>query len=39
MPPLKFEYQARSFLRLSFEADGAAAVPPIHHLLNDRENV
>jgi hypothetical protein len=39
LPPLKFEYQARSFLRLSFEADGAAAVPPIHHLLNDRENV
>jgi hypothetical protein len=38
-PPLKFEYQARSFLRLSFEADGAAAVPPIHHVLNDRENV
>ncbi len=39
MPPLKFEYQARSFLRLSFEADGAAAVPPIHQMLNDRENV
>jgi hypothetical protein len=38
-PPLKFDYQARSFLRLSFEADGTAAVPPIHHVLNDKENV
>jgi hypothetical protein len=39
LPPLKFEYQARSFLRLSFEADAAAAVPPIPHVLNNKENV
>jgi hypothetical protein len=36
-PPLKFEYQARSFLRLSFEADGTAAVPAIHHVFNHKE--
>jgi hypothetical protein len=28
-PPLRFEYQAKSFLRLTFEADGAADTPPI----------
>lgn len=27
MPPLRFEYQARSFLRLVFEADANASVP------------
>jgi hypothetical protein len=27
--PLRFEYQAKSFLRLTFEADAAAAAPPI----------
>jgi hypothetical protein len=29
MPPLRFEYQARSFLRLTFEVDAAASVPPV----------
>jgi len=28
-PPLRFEYQAKSFLRLTFEADAAADTPPI----------
>lgn len=28
-PPLRFEYQAKPFLRLTFEADAAADTPPI----------
>lgn len=28
--PLRFEYQAKSFLRLTFEASAAADTPPIH---------
>jgi len=28
-PPLRFEYQAKSFLRLTFEADPNAMTPPI----------
>jgi len=28
-PPLRFEYQAKSFLRLTFEADAKAETPPI----------
>jgi hypothetical protein len=28
-PPLRFEYQARSFLRLTFEVDPGAITPPI----------
>ena len=35
MPPLRFEYQARSFLRLTFEADAAASVPPVHFALTN----
>jgi hypothetical protein len=27
--PLRFEYQAKSFLRLTFEADAEASVPPV----------
>jgi hypothetical protein len=33
MPPLRFEYQARSFLRLTFEVDAAASVPPVRFAL------
>lgn len=33
MAPLRFEYQARSFLRLTFEADPAANVPPVRYAL------
>jgi hypothetical protein len=29
LPPLRFEYQARSFLRLAFEYDPAASGPPL----------
>ena len=29
LPPLRFEYQARSFLRLAFEFDPAASGPPL----------
>jgi hypothetical protein len=32
-PPLGFEYQARSFLRLSFEADANVETPPIKFAL------
>jgi hypothetical protein len=35
MPPLQFEYQARSFLRLTFEADAAASVPPVRFALTN----
>ncbi len=34
LPPLCFEYQAKSFLRLTFEFDPAAAGPPIGLALN-----
>jgi hypothetical protein len=30
LPPLRFEYQAKSFLRLTFEADARAETPAIH---------
>ena len=37
--PLRFEYQARSFLRLTFEADVNAGAPPIHFAFKtSREN-
>jgi hypothetical protein len=37
--PLRFEYQAKSFLRLTFEADPAASAPPIRFAFkNLREN-
>jgi hypothetical protein len=37
--PLRFEYQARSFLRLTFEADVKAGTPPIRFAFkNSREN-
>ena len=36
MPPLKFEYQAKSFLRLSFEVDASAVVPDIRPALENR---
>ena len=35
LPPLRFEYQARSFLRLTFEFDPAAAGPPLSPALNE----
>ncbi len=39
MPPLRFDYQAKSFLRLTFEADTAAPVPPIRlALAGSKEN-
>jgi hypothetical protein len=39
MPPLRFEYQAKSFLRLTFEADVKAETPPIHFALKkSKEN-
>ena len=34
MPPLAFEYQARSFLRLYFEADSNTSVPAVSLALN-----
>ncbi len=39
LPPLRFEYQARSFLRLSFEFDPNASGPPLTLALNKKENV
>lgn len=33
-PPLRFEYQAKSFLRLTFEADPMAATPPVQFAFN-----
>jgi hypothetical protein len=38
MPPLRFEYQAKSFLRLAFEFDPAAAGPQVSLVLNKKEN-
>ncbi len=35
LPPLRFEYQAKPFLRLTFEFDPAAAGPPVSLVLND----
>jgi len=32
--PVRFEYQARSFLRLTFEADAKAGAPPIRYALS-----
>ena len=32
-PPLRFEYQAKSFLRLTFEADAKADTPPVQFAL------
>lgn len=34
-PPLRFEYQARPFLRLTFEFDPAAVGPPVSVALDD----
>jgi hypothetical protein len=39
LPPLRFEYQAKSFLRLVFEFDPAASGPPVGLALNKKENV
>ncbi len=33
-PPLRFEYQAKSFLRLTFEADPKADTPPVRFAFN-----
>jgi hypothetical protein len=38
LPPLRFEYQAKPFLRLAFEFDPAAAGPPVSPALNKKEN-
>jgi hypothetical protein len=38
LPPLRFEYQAKSFLRLAFEFDPAASGPPVSSALNKKEN-
>jgi hypothetical protein len=39
MLPLRFEYQAKSFLRLTFEADASASAPPIRFAFRSlREN-
>jgi hypothetical protein len=38
LPPLRFEYQAKSFLRLAFEFDPAGSGPPISLALNKKEN-
>lgn len=37
--PLRFEYQAKSFLRLTFEADARAATPPIQYAFNRSKEV
>jgi len=34
LPPLRFEYQAKPFLRLVFEADATTSVPPVTLALN-----
>ena len=36
--PLRFEYQAKSFLRLTFEADAKAGAPPIRFAFKPKEN-
>jgi len=36
LPPLRFEYQAKSFLRLAFEFDPDASGPPIEFALNKK---
>jgi hypothetical protein len=36
--PLRFEYQARSYLRLTFEADATAATPPMQLVFQDAHN-
>ncbi len=36
-PPLRFEYQVKSFLRLAFEADPAAPAPPVKLVLKERQ--
>jgi hypothetical protein len=38
LPPLRFEYQAKPFLRLAFEFDPAASGPPIDFALNKKED-
>jgi hypothetical protein len=38
-PPLRFEYQARSFLRLAFEADSEAAGPSLAPFFHKQENL
>jgi hypothetical protein len=38
LPPLRFEYQAKPFLRLAFEFDPAASGPPVSPALNKKEN-
>lgn len=38
MPPLRFEYQAKSFLKLSFEYDPAGSGPPVSTSLGKKEN-
>ena len=38
LSPLRFEYQAKPFLRLVFEFDPAASGPPIEFALNKKEN-
>jgi hypothetical protein len=36
-PPLRFEYQAKSFLRLTFEADPAAPEPLVPFVLGEKQ--
>lgn len=36
-PPLRFEYQVKSFLKLAFEADPAAPPPPVKLVLKERQ--
>jgi hypothetical protein len=38
-PPLRFEYQAKSFLRLAFQADPEAAGPSLPAFFHKEENV
>jgi hypothetical protein len=38
LPPLRFEYQAKSFLRLAFEFDPDASGPPIEFALRNKED-
>ena len=36
-PPLRFEYQVKSFLRLTFEADPAAPDSPVTFVLKEKQ--
>jgi len=39
LPPLRFEYQAKSFLKLAFEFDPGASGPPVSPILDKKETV